>query len=204
MEKVVLIGAGGYFSAVVDSIKTSTNYEIVGVTDPICKETNNGVKVLGDDTVLEKVFDLGVKNAFVTVGGVGDYTLRNKLIGMVEKIGFSFVSIIDKTAVIADGVKIGKMVYVGKNVTINPNVTIGDYSIINTAAVVEHGCKIGKYCHIAPASAIAGDVKIADNVHIGINSTIIQGISIGEKSIVGAGSTVIHDVLPNKIVYGIV
>ncbi|MBQ9232670.1 MAG: NeuD/PglB/VioB family sugar acetyltransferase [Lachnospiraceae bacterium] len=204
MKRVILIGAGGYFSAVVDSIKTSTEYEIVGVTDPVVKGLQSGVKVIGDDSVLEKVYNDGVKYAFVTVGGVGDYTLRNRLINLACDIGFSFVNVIDKTASIAENVTLGQMVYVGKNAAINPGVTVGDFSIINTAAVVEHGCKIGSYCHIAPAAALAGDITIENHVHIGINATLLQGISIGEGSIVGAGSTVLHNVLPGKKVYGVV
>lgn len=204
MKKIVLIGAGGYFSAVVDSIKTSTNYDVVGVTDPMCKGLQSGIKVLGDDSVLEELYNEGVKYAFVTVGGVGDYTLRNKLIDMVRHIGFSFVNVIDKTAVIAENVNLGEMVYIGKNAVINPNVSIGDFSIINTSAVVEHGCKIGSYCHVAPAAALAGDIVVEDYVHIGINATLIQGIRIGCGSIIGAGSTVIHNVMPGKKVYGVV
>lgn len=74
---------------------------------------------------------------------------------------------------------------------------IGEGSIINTGAVVEHGCKIGRFCHIAPEVVIGGDVTIGDYTEIGLNSTVVPGIKIGKHCFVDAGVTVTRD-LPDR------
>lgn len=204
MKKIVLLGGGGYFSSVVDSIRTSTDYEIVGVTDPVLVGEHFGVPVLGTDDILPELYRAGIHYAHITVGSVGNYRPRKRLVELAESIGFELVSIVDRTACISSDVTLGKMSYVAKNVTINTDVVIGDYCMINTACVIEHGCRISDYVHVAPAAAIAGDVHIGYGSHVGINATLLQGITIGDNVIIGAGSTVIGDVDSDQTVYGVV
>ena len=203
-EKIVLIGAGGYCSGVIDSIETSTNFEIFGITDPNVTGSFCGYPILGDDSVLDDVFKKGIKKAHITVGSVASPLLRKKLVKMAETIGFELVSIIDRTALLSSRVKIGKMVYIAKKAVINSFAEIGDYCIINTGCVIEHGCKISNWVHIAPGATLAADITIGDSSHLGLNASVLQGIRIGNNVIVGAGSVVIRDVDDNKTVYGVV
>lgn len=204
MEKIVLIGAGGYFSGVADSIITSSGYDIVGVTDPVRTENMCGIPVLGDDSILEDIYSSGVKGAHITVGCIGNYDVRRRLVEQAKKIGFELVSIVDRSASVSTFVQMGEMTYVAKNAIINSNVTIGNYCIINSGSIVEHGCRLGNYVHIAPGAVLAADVTVGNGTHIGINSSIRQGISIGENVMVGAGSVVLGDVASNRTVYGII
>ncbi len=206
LKKIVLIGGGGYCSGVIDSIMKMGEFEIIGITDPdkvkgsmIC-----GFPVLGDDSCLHQIYESGVIYAHVTVGTIGDFSLRKKLIRLAEEIGFELVSVIDPSSLISQYVKLGKMIYVGKSAVINSMVTINDYCIINTKAVVEHGCFLENHVHIAPSAALAGDIYIGHSTHIGINATLLQGIHIGNHCIIGAGSTVLGNVQDSQIVYGIV
>lgn len=204
MKKLVLIGAGGYCSGIIDSLQDSNEYEIVGITDPTVKGEVYGIPIIGTDSILEELYQSGITCAHISVGSVGDPSLRVNLIIMARKIGFELISIIDGTAVIAKHVLFGAMIYIGKNAVINSNARIGDYCIINTACVVEHGCEIGDFVHIAPASVLAGDVKIGNNSHVGLNTTILQGVEIGHHVIIGAGSVVIRNVCDNQTVVGLV
>ena len=203
-EQIVLIGAGGYCSGIIDSIETSNQYDIYGITDPVVTGTFCGYPILGNDSVLKDVFDSGIRKAHITVGSVASPSLRKKLIKMAEEIGFELVTIIDKTAVLASRIKLGKMAFIAKRAIINSLATIGDYCIINTAAVIEHGCKIDNWVHIAPGAVLAADISVGHSSHIGLNASIKQGVTIGSNVIVGAGSVVIRDVPNNKIVYGVV
>lgn len=206
MKKVVLIGGGGYCSGVIDSLNKMGGYQIVGITDPI-KEKGTlfcNVPVLGDDSCLNDIFQSGACFAHITVGAIGDNTLREKLIKIALDIGFTLISIIDPSAKVSEFVKLGEMIYIGKNAVINSDVEIGNYCIVNTSSVVEHGCRLGDFVHAAPSSAMAGDVRIGDNTHIGINATIIQGIRIGNYCMIGAGSTILRDISSSEKVYGVV
>lgn len=205
-DKLVLIGAGGYCRGVLDSLLLLDSYEIVGITDPATPIGTDvyGISVLGTDDILPKLFESGVKKAHITVGSVGNCSLRKKLVEMAENIGFELVTIIDPNAVLAKDVRLGKMVYIGKSATINSDVEIGNYCIINTGSIIEHGCRIGNFVHVAPGSVLVGDIHVGNESHFGLNCSILQGLTIGNRVIVGAGSTVLRNVNDGETVVGIV
>lgn len=205
-NKVVLVGAGGFCSGVIDSIQKANEFEIVGITEPnkTAGELVCGVKVIGSDSKLKEIFESGTTKAFVTIGSIGNYSLRKRLIEYVKSIGFELISVVDPSSQVSSFVELGEMVYVGKNAVINSDVKIGNYAIINTSSVVEHGCSLGDYVHVAPASSLAGDIDIGPGTHVGINATIIQGLTIGKDCMIGAGSTVLGNVENDATVYGIV
>lgn len=204
MKKVVLIGAGGYCSGVIDSLKKMNQYEIAGITDPVKKGTLCGAQILGTDDELERLYCEGIQYAHVTVGSIGDPSLRRKLVKKAKTIGFELISIIDPTSIISEFTTLGEMIYVAKNAVINSNVSIGNYCMINTGCIVEHGCILEDFVHIAPGAVVAGDVHIGENSHVGLNASILQGIHINPNVIIGAGSVVLGDVLSEKTVYGVV
>lgn len=80
---------------------------------------------------------------------------------------------------------------------VGPYASIGDNTIINTAAVVEHDCVVGAHCHIAPNATLCGSVKIGELTHIGAGAVVLQGLTIGSGCVVGAGSVVTKD-MPNN------
>lgn len=204
MEKVVLIGGGGYCASVIDSMLDEGRYEIVGITDPTREGTWCGIPIIGDDTVLPSLYKNGVKLAHVTVGSIAKPTRRKELVKVAKDIGFQLVSVVDPSAKVARFVSFGEMVYVGKNAIINPMTKIGNYCMINTGCIIEHGCMIQDWVHVAPGCTLAADLCIGDSSHIGVGTTILQGLKIGNDTIIGAGSVVVRDVASNKTVYGVV
>lgn len=207
-KKMVLIGGGGYCKGVLDSLLNNNLYDyvIVGITDPTEKIGTliSNIPIIGNDDILQTLYDSGVKYAHITVGSVGDCSLRKKLVTKARKIGFELVSIIDASAIIADDVKLGEMIYVGKRAVINANVEIGKYCIINTGSIVEHGCKLGDYVHVAPGAVLVGDITVGCETHLGLNCSILQGLTIGNQVIVGAATTVLRNIEDNEKVVGLV
>lgn len=125
-------------------------------------------------------------------------------------------AVIDSTATVGKGSKIGANVYIGpkviigENTTIYPNVTIldectiGNETVIWPGAVVRERCHIGNHCIIHPNATIGADgfgfrpdpqkglVKIPQ---IG-NVVIGNGVEIGANSCVDRGkfsSTIVGD-----------
>lgn len=195
-EQIILVGGGGHAKSVIDAIKGQNQYDIVGILDVSDKlgEELEGIKVIGVDEDLHHYYQRGVKNAFITLGSVGNPTLRIKLYNRVKSVGYRLPNIIDKSAIIAQSVQLGEGCFIGKAAIINSGSIIGNNTIINTGSLVEHDCAIGSFVHLAPRSTICGSVKIADNTHVGVNTTVIQGITIGKGSLIGAGSIVLKDI----------
>lgn len=204
MEDIILLGGGGHCESVIDTIKESLLFNIVGILDRPEKigDVISGVPVVGVDSDLQNWKENGVKNAFVTIGSIGDTHLRQKLYQNAKDIGFNFPIIIDKTAIVSSRAQIKEGTFIGKGAIINTSVKIGEQAIINSGAIVEHDSTIGNYCHIAPGTTLSGDVTIGNFTHIGTNTTIIQGIEVGEGTMIGAGSVVIRNIGNYKIAYG--
>lgn len=204
-EKIILVGGGGHCKVVASIIIENNKYEIIGISDlktEIGKEIL-GIKINYTDEQLEKLYKNGIKNAFVTVGSVGNPELRIKLFNKIKNIGFNIPIIVSRNAIISTNVVIGEGTVIMPGVIINPGVKIGKNCIINTGAIIEHDCIIEDNVHIAPGVTLSGGIKIGKNSHIGTGASIIQNVNIGENVIVGAGSVVIKNVMDNIKIYGV-
>lgn len=196
MKKLLLIGAGGHARSVIDSIQGTKEYEIAGILDVAEKVGTflDGIEVIGTDAEMKAYFTQGIRYAFLSLGSIGDTTIRRRVYERALSCGFVFPSIMDVSAVIARNVRIGQGVFVGKNAVINAGTVIGDGCIINTGAVIEHDCRIGDFVHIASGAVLCGDVSVGYDTHIGAGTTVIQGVHIGMHTMIGAGSVVVSDV----------
>lgn len=204
MEEIILIGGGGHCKSVIDSINKSKEYKVIGILDLIDKVGSEilGISVIGTDKGLEIHYKNGVNNAFLTVGSIGDISLRKKIYSNAVAIGYKFPNIVDATAIISNNAEIGYGNFIGKGSIVNAGAKIGNNCIINTGAIIEHDCNIQDFCHMAPGVTLSGGVIIGENTHIGTNSTIIQNIKIGDNTMIGAGSVVLKDIGSNAKAYG--
>lgn len=206
MEKIVLVGFGGHAKSVIDTIEQCSEFQIVGFSDVTSQfqKEYRGYKVICSDDALFDIYKSGIKYAFITIGYMGQSSIREKIYNKLKQIGFIIPVIIDKSAIIARDVILEEGTFVGKNVVLNSQVYVNKLAIINTGAIIEHECNIGQNSHIAGGSILCGNVTVCDNVFVGAGSKIIQNITVGSNTIIGAGSVVLHNVKQNSKVYGLI
>lgn len=201
-KKLLLIGGGGHCGAVADTLLSLNAFDEIGIIDNDSDKCKCGIRVVGNDDDLPKLFAEGWNFAFICVGSIGDTYLRRKLYSNAKELGFAFPVIIDKTAAVSFSAKIAEGTYIGKLVVVNNDANIGTCCIINSGSVIEHNCKIGDFVHIAPGAVLCGEVKIGNDTHIGTGSCVRQQISVGSNSLIGIGSVVVKDVPENSVAYG--
>lgn len=209
-KKILLLGTGGHCLSVLDSLITLSSYDAIGLIDkkinatPTSQEPRKimGIPILGDDSDLEGLFAAGYSEAFITVGSIGDVSLRKKIYMTIKQIGFHVPNIIDKSSVLSSFAILGDGIYVGKNSIINAGTRIGDCAIINTSSVIEHECSIGDFVHISPRSTLCGGVMVETGTHIGAGSVVKQNVHIGEDTMVGMGSVVLNDIDSRVVAFG--
>lgn len=205
MEDIVLIGIGGHAKGIVDTIEEQNIFHIVGFID---KNSDNksykGYEVIGDDDDLETIFlGNGVKNAFISIGYMGNSDVRAKLYEKLKKVGYHIPVIIDQSAAVAENTHIEEGTFIGKNAVVNADAQIGKMCIINDGAIIEHDCSVGDFSHVAVGAVVCGMSRIGEQSFVGANATVIQCVNVGNCVTIGAGSVVLSDIKDNITAYGI-
>lgn len=211
MEKIIIVGGGGHAKVVISLLKKANKFIIIGYTDKLNKGELLGINYLGNDVVLEKYFEEGVKNIAIGIGQIKSSALRRDLVNIANNIGFYFPTIISTTAIINEDVTIEKGTIIMDGVIINSGTRIGSFSIINTRVSIDHDCIVGNFTHIAPGVTLSGEVEIGNDVLIGTGSNVIQSIFISNNTIISAGSSIqksidkpgIYRGVPAKLVRGL-
>jgi len=204
MKKIILIGGGGHCKVVIDAILLKKEFEIVGIIDLKEKVGKKvlGIPIIGVDNDLEKYFQMKIKACFITVGTIGDASLRIKLFNKARKIGFRFFNVIHPNSTVSKFARLGEGNYIAALAVINAGTIVGDNCIINTGAVIEHDCFIDDFVHIAPGAMVSGGTTIGKCTHIGVGSSVVQSVKIGRNSIIGAGSVVVDNIPDHVVAYG--
>jgi sugar O-acyltransferase (sialic acid O-acetyltransferase NeuD family) len=203
MSRLLLLGGGGHCVSVADTILRCGKYEEIGIVQNEHRDALfDIIPVIGNDDDLPRLLSAGYTHAFITVGSIGDISIRKYLFNKIKSLGFYIPNIIDPSSIIGKNVVMGTGSFIGKNAIINAGCILGQAVIINTAAVVEHNCTIANYVHISPSATLCGNVMVGVGSHIGAGAVIRQGVKIGEKCIIGMGSVVIKDVPDGTIVAG--
>lgn len=200
---VIVLGAGGHAKVLLD-ILLKNSVTILGITDPnknIIGKQIQGVQVLGDDEVVLK-YPFDTVQLVNGLGSVGPTNRRQELYDKFKKMGYSFARVVHPSAIIALDVIISEGVQVMAGAIIQPGSYIGQNTIINTKASVDHDCLIGAHVHLAPGVTVSGGVQVGEKVHIGSGATVIQGIFIEKNSVVGAGAMVLTDIPEGVTVIG--
>lgn len=204
MDRIVLLGAGGHFKVVVDMLEKQ--YDIAGVTDIDTTKYNSnfyGIKVIGNDDILKRIYDEGINKALVTMGSTGDYSIRKRLYDFARNNHFDMINAISCESVISKSVVMGNGNTILDKAIIHADSIIGNNVIINTGSIIEHDCIIKDHVHVSPGAVLAGGVIVGEGTHVGLSASIIQGIRIGRNCIIGAGSVVINDVEDNSVCVGV-
>ncbi len=121
----------------------------------------------------------------------------------LASFGLQPISFIHPWTSVCSDVILGDGVQIMAGACISTRVRIGDQTIINHMANVDHECFLGRGVHIAPGATLAGCVTVRDRVMVGAGATILPNLIIEEDAIVGAGAIVTKDVDAGSVVVGV-
>jgi len=201
MEKIIVLGAGGYAEQLLWVVSRIENKEIVGFMD----ETISEEKQIGNIPVKSSLESFGLvledKNIRL-ICSVGNINLREKWVNKY-KDDFNFTSIIDPTALIADDVYIGNNVIILGQTVLSSKAHVADNTNINWFCLITHHTTVGQFTSISSGVRLTGHASIGDYCDIGTNVTIIPYKKVGNHSVIGAGSVIINDIPEYSVAVGI-
>jgi sugar O-acyltransferase (sialic acid O-acetyltransferase NeuD family) len=209
MQKVVIVGAGGFGREVFDLIKDinrarGTLFEVMGFVADDQPDTiainRIGLQYLGNlDTAIETISDF---SSWGYVIAIGDGQIRHQINNKLEKTGLIPISLVHPSVQIGSNVNIGVGSIICANSILTTNIQIGAGSQINLACVIGHDVILGEFVTLSPAVNLMGGCSIGNASTVFTGSTILPRIEVKQGSVVGAGSVVTKDIEARTLVVG--
>ncbi len=199
-KPVIILGAGGHAKVVADVLLNSGK-NLIGFAAPHKPPGTKffNLEVLGDEKILSKYPPENILLAN-GVGAMPYQDQRWKLASRVREKGYSFLTTIHPSSVVAKDVELEEGVQIMAGSVIQPGTRVGRDSIINTGVLLDHDCTISSNCHLAPGVVLSGSVKIGEGSHIGTGTSVIQSISIGKNCVIAAGSIIYKNIPDSSII----
>lgn len=193
---VIIIGGGGGAKMVIDALKTSTKYQVVGILDDKLEIGYNvmDINVVGCLNDIKSLLDIGINNFILAFGVLTQRNARYDLYLKSKQMGCIFPNVIHPKAIVEESVVMGEGNVILAMANVGSCVKMGNLNYINNNALISHDCELHENIHLAPASVLASSIIIESNVLIGMNSTLYYGITIGY------GSTILNGLIINNTV----
>ena len=157
-KKVIIIGAGGFASVVMETIEKLNEYTIIGFAVdnlPINTIVFNHYSIISDCALSS----INTDNNTYFIVAIGDNYTRTHFFE-TAKNKFQPLTLIDPSAKISKYSKIGEGTIILANTIIHPNSSIGSNCIINAGVIIDHDCTIGSNIHLNIGTVVPSKSKI--------------------------------------------
>lgn len=138
---------------------------------------------------------------YVAIGGARGQD-RFEIQQTLTSHGIDFQAFIHPMACVSPTSKLGLGVQVLANSIVAADCVVGEASILNHGACLDHESIVGRGVHLGPRSIITGCVSIGDFSFVGAGAVILPRINIGKNSVIGAGAIVTKNVPDDVVVVG--
>jgi sugar O-acyltransferase (sialic acid O-acetyltransferase NeuD family) len=194
MDKILIIGAGGYGRELLQWIKdindVKPTWEIAGFLD----DNLNALDGIGCDyAILGRVSDWQPTDNEVCALAVGTPRTKEKIVGSLKERGAVFATVIHPTATLTQFSKYGEGLVMFPQSKLSVNSRVGDFVTILSSGI-GHDVEIGDYTTVSGACSILRNAKIGKRVFLAANVAISNDIVIGDDAYIGLGSIVIKDI----------
>ncbi len=201
MEKIIILGAGGYAQQLLWVINQISSKEVIGFVDETITEEGRY-----NDLPIRKTLELyeNERNAknFKLICATGNIPLRKRWVETYQN-DYEFTTVIDPSALVSPDINIGKNVIILGQTVCSVECVIEDHVNINWFCLISHHTRVGSYTNISSGVRLTGHARIGQFCDIGTNVTIIPQKKVGDHCILGAGAVVIMDIPAYSIAVGI-
>lgn len=202
MNKLILVGAGGFAKEVIFLIERNSNFHLIGIVDSNAANLAPellGYPILGDLSFFENITEKTAVGISIADPDKKKYIYER----LLPNNYLYFPNLLDTTALLGKNIKLGEGNIIMAHSTFTADISIGSFNMINIGCTIGHDSLLGSYNSIFPSVNISGNVSIGSGVQFGVGSKIIPNITIEDSAFVGAGAVVIRDVKNNQKVVGI-
>ena len=134
---------------------------------------------------------------------IGDNKIREQQAREAENVGWTPVTLVHPSAVIARETVIAPGCYIGAGAIVSPFARLGAHVVINHHVSVGHESVMEDFSQACPGVRISGKCIVGKSALLGSNATLLPGCKVGNAGVVGAGSVVLRSVPASKTVVGV-
>lgn len=202
MQKIIIIGAGGYGRELLQWIKDinaqSPTWQIVGFVDDNLNALDN---VECDYPIIGRVWEWQPQDDEVFALALGDPKTKEKVAKLMKAKNAVFTNVIHPTATVTKFSKFGEGLIMFPHAKLSVNSTVGDFVTILSSGV-GHDVAVGDFTTISGFCSILRNVKIGKRVFLASNVAIAQDVIIEDDAFLGIGSVVVNTVKAGQKVFG--
>lgn len=202
-ERILLLGGGaGAGAMTVDVLSHLPTQRAVGILDSNPEthgKTVGGVPILGGLGLVEELWRAGQFDSVIILF-TKDIAERAEAFESLAAKGIPFANVVDRTAVVRAGVRMGRGNLVMGNAYLSTAVEIGDDNFFASHTVIEHHSKIGSHCTFGPRTTLSGAVSVGDRVKTGVAVSIEPYVKIGSRSVIASACVITNHVPEDSLV----
>lgn len=198
MSGITVIGAGGHAKVILALCRAAGVRVDRVVDDDLARDGSTLLEVPVAAPIREHL-PRGAR----CVVAIGDNAVRARVAAEFDDVVGEWVTLVHPQATVDPTVKLGRGVVVFAGATIQVDAAVGDHSIVNTNASIDHDGVVGHAVHLAPGVHLAGNVIVDDGAFLGVGVSVIPGRRIGANSVVGAGASVVTDIPADVVAVGV-
>ncbi len=194
MSELILIAASGLAREVLAMVRSSGQYDVVGLLDDdreMAGVTVDGAPVLGTIDDASKY-----THAFILVC-IGSGKAREMVVDRLSVMGLHearYATAIDPSVQYPEGCRIGRGSILLRNVTLTASVTLGSHVVAMPSVTFTHDDDVADFATFAAGASLGGGVRIGRAAYLGMNSSIRERTSVGAYATVGMGAAVLSNV----------
>jgi sugar O-acyltransferase (sialic acid O-acetyltransferase NeuD family) len=203
-SKLMLIGSRGHAHALLALLTRLGSYEPVGLIDSFrpAGSQAHGLPILGTEADVPNLCERhGIRNLLVAIGdNYKRQAMSERLHSHCPEI--IFPHLVDPTAVVASDAQLAPGVVVMAQAHVGAGCVLGEGSLLNTRASLDHDSRMDAYASLAPGVVTGGRVLIGRGSAICLGALLSNNLQIGAGTVVGAGSLVLRDLPADVLAYG--
>lgn len=194
MSELILIAASGLAREVLVTVRSSGQYDVVGLLDDdreMAGVTVDGAPVLGTIDEAPKY-----SHALVLVC-MDSGKSREAVVDRLAALGLRdarYATVIDPTVEFPEGCRIGRGSILLRNVTLTASVTLGAHVVAMPSVTFTHDDDVADFATFAAGVSLGGGVRIGRAAYLGMNSSVRERTSVGAYATVGMGAAVLSNV----------
>jgi len=192
MNSLILIGASGFGREVLWVCRRA-GLAVVGFCDDAADKQSGtfaGLPLLG--AIEQAAVRFGAGTAFHCA--VGNNRDRQRLAGRALAAGWSPVTVVDPSAIVAPDVGVGEGTFVGPLTVVSCCVRVGRFVLINQQTSIGHDSQLGDFSQVCPGACVSGQCGIGTGAILGSNAVLLPARSMGNWSVLGANALGLSDI----------